>query len=170
MKQTARSWRVTVAGLAVGAAGVLGLASPTASADPVYPPRPNPAPAAPMPQAVAVVPGAVGNPMPGTAAAAPVPISPALAPAAQGPGAGGADSPEEIAELLRWLTAGRPEGPVFLTSRRAPAGTPRPDVCPLTGRARLSYRRAAEIFTEVTRPLDPAGRGWTLSQLRPGSS
>ena len=70
-------------------------------------------------------------------------------------------------ELLRWLTAGRPEGPVFLTSRRAPAGTPRPDVCPLTGRARLSYRRAAEIFTEVTRPLDPAGRGWTLSLLRP---
>jgi Probable lipoprotein LpqN len=84
MKQTARSWRVTVAGLAVGAAGVLGLASPTASADPVFPPRPNPAPAAPMPQAVAVVPGAVGNPMPGTAAAAPAPISPALAPAAPG--------------------------------------------------------------------------------------
>jgi hypothetical protein len=84
MKQTARSWRVTVAGLAVGAAGVLGLASPTASADPVFPPRPNPAPAAPMPQAVAVVPGAVGNPMPGAAAAAPVPGSPALAPAPQG--------------------------------------------------------------------------------------
>ena len=42
MKQTARSWRVTVAGLAVGAAGVLGLASPTASADPVFPPRPVP--------------------------------------------------------------------------------------------------------------------------------
>jgi hypothetical protein len=42
-----------------------------------------------MPQAVAVVPGAVvpgavGNPMPGTAAAAPVPNSPALAPAAPG--------------------------------------------------------------------------------------
>ncbi|MGD0924547.1 MAG: hypothetical protein ABR926_05070 [Streptosporangiaceae bacterium] len=56
---------------------------------------------------------------------------------------------------------------MFLTSRRAPAGTPAPDVCPLTGRARLSYRRAAEIFTEVTRPLGPAGRGWTLSRLRP---
>jgi hypothetical protein len=84
MKQTVRSWRVTVAGLAVGAAGVLGLASPTASADPVFPPRPNPVPAAPMPQAVAVVPGAVGNPMLGTAAAAPVPVSPALAPAPQG--------------------------------------------------------------------------------------
>jgi ribosomal protein L13E len=30
----------------------------------------------------------------------------------------------------------------------------------------MSYRRAAEIFTTVTRPLDPAGRGWTLQQLR----
>jgi hypothetical protein len=73
-------------------------------------------------------------------------------------------------ELLRWLTAGRPEGPVFLTSRRAPAGTPAADACPLTGRARLSYRRAAEVFTGVTRPLDPAGRGWSLSRLRPAGS
>lgn len=91
---------------------------------------------------------------------------PTQATAPHGPGQwigwGGAST-----ELLRWLIAGRPEGPVFLTSRRAPAATPGPDVCPLTGRARLSYRRAAEIFTEVTRPLDPAGRGWTLSQLRP---
>jgi Probable lipoprotein LpqN len=85
MKQTARTWRVTVAGLAVGAAGVLGLASPTASADPVFPPHPNPAPAAPMPQAVAIVPGAVGNPMPGTAAAAPAPILPAQVPAVPAP-------------------------------------------------------------------------------------
>jgi integrase/recombinase XerD len=69
-------------------------------------------------------------------------------------------------ELLRWLLAGRVDGPVFLTGRRAPAGTPAADVCPLTGRARLSYRRAAEIFSAATRPLDPAGRGWTLHQLR----
>jgi integrase/recombinase XerD len=55
---------------------------------------------------------------------------------------------------------------VFLTERRAPSGTPPADVCPLTGRARLSYRRAAEIFTAATRPLDPSGRGWTLHQLR----
>jgi Probable lipoprotein LpqN len=86
MKQIARSWRVAVAGLAVGV-GVLGLASPTASAEPVFPPRPNPAPVpALVPQAVAVAPGAVANTMPGLAAAAPVapsPISPALAPAAQ---------------------------------------------------------------------------------------
>jgi integrase/recombinase XerD len=29
----------------------------------------------------------------------------------------------------------------------------------------MSYLRAAEIFTELTRPLDPAGQGWTLHQL-----
>jgi hypothetical protein len=84
MKQTARSWRVTVAGLAVGAAGVLGLASPTASADPVFPPRPVPAPIpAPAPPAIAAAPGALGNAMPGLAPqAAPVavPVAPAPAP------------------------------------------------------------------------------------------
>ena len=68
-------------------------------------------------------------------------------------------------ERLGWLLAGRCRGPVFLTERRAPAGIPPADVCPLTGRARMSYRRAAEIFTTATRPLDPAGRGWTLHQL-----
>jgi integrase/recombinase XerD len=29
----------------------------------------------------------------------------------------------------------------------------------------MSYRRAAELFTALTRPLDPGGRGWTLHQL-----
>jgi len=88
MMQIARSWRVTVAGLAVGVVGVLGFACPTASAEPVYPPRPNPAPVpAPplMPQAGAVAPGAVSNPIPGTTAAAlpvPPPVSRALSPAA----------------------------------------------------------------------------------------
>jgi Probable lipoprotein LpqN len=82
MKQTARSWRVTVAGLAVGAAGVLGLASPAASADPVLPPRPGPAPIpAPAPPAA---PGALGNPMPGLAPQAAAP-GPAVAPAAAAP-------------------------------------------------------------------------------------
>ena len=33
------------------------------------------------------------------------------------------------------------------------------DVCPHTGRARLSYRRAEELFREAT-------DGWTLHQLR----
>lgn len=68
-------------------------------------------------------------------------------------------------ELLGWLLAGRRCGPVFLTDRRAPAGTRTADVCPLSGRGRMSYRRAAEIFTEHTRDLDPAGKGWTLHQL-----
>ena len=70
------------------------------------------------------------------------------------------------AEMLGWLLAGRRHGPVFRTDRRAAAGTDPADVCPLTGRARMSYRRAAEIFTDWSRPLDPAGRGWTLHQLR----
>jgi integrase len=69
-------------------------------------------------------------------------------------------------QLLSWLLAGRRDGPVFLTDRRAPAGTNKADVCALTGRGRMSYRRAAEIFTAATRPLDPAGRGWMLHQLR----
>ena len=68
-------------------------------------------------------------------------------------------------QVLRWLLSGRTWGPVFLTDRRAPAKTAPTDVCPLTGQARMSYRRAAEIFTALTRPLDPAGRGWTLHQL-----
>ncbi|HET7018650.1 MAG TPA: site-specific recombinase, partial [Streptosporangiaceae bacterium] len=68
--------------------------------------------------------------------------------------------------LLCWLLSGRSIGPVFLTDRKAPGGTAKADLCPLTGRARMSYRRAAEIFTSVTRSFDPAGRGWTLHQLR----
>jgi hypothetical protein len=71
------------------------------------------------------------------------------------------------ADRLSWLLAGRSFGPLFLTDRRAPASANPADVCPLTGRARMSYRRAAEIFTTRTRPLDPTGRGWTLHQLRP---
>ena len=69
-------------------------------------------------------------------------------------------------DLLAWLLAGRRHGPVFLTGRRAPALVTGRDVCPLTGRARMSYRRAAEIFTGHTAVLDPGGRGWTLHQLR----
>ncbi|WP_033215121.1 hypothetical protein [Kitasatospora phosalacinea] len=69
------------------------------------------------------------------------------------------------ARLLPLLVAGRTAGPLFLTDRRAPAGTPERDRCPLTGRGRLSYRRAAELFAAATAPLDPAGRGWTLHAL-----
>ena len=68
--------------------------------------------------------------------------------------------------LLALLAAGRPSGPLFLTDRRAPANTPARDQCRVTGRGRLSYRRAAELFTAATQGLDDAGRGWTLRQLR----
>ena len=85
-----------------------------------------------------------------------------------GPGPGPAtwlDWREGTTQLLRWLLAGRTEGPVFLTGRRAAAGSDPAHTCPVTGRARMSYRRAVEIFTAATRPLDPSGRGWTLHQL-----
>jgi hypothetical protein len=56
------------------------------------------------------------------------------------------------------------------------ARTPALDICPVTGHARLSYRRAAEQFETLTRPLADPGTtapaelqvrgGWTLHQLR----
>jgi integrase/recombinase XerD len=70
------------------------------------------------------------------------------------------------ATLLPRLLKGRTRGPVFLTDRAAPARTPTLDVCPVTRRARLSYRRAAELFTAATTPLSTGGDGWTLHQLR----
>lgn len=63
----------------------------------------------------------------------------------------------------------------YLTDRKAPAGTPTLDVCPETGRARLSCRRTEEIFEEDTRlPANPLASpediedldGWTLHRLR----
>jgi integrase len=80
------------------------------------------------------------------------------------------------ARLLPKLLAGRTTGPVFLTGRRARVALAAADLDHGTGRARLSYRRAEEIFTEMTKPLahpgitDPvqlAGApGWTLHDLR----
>jgi integrase/recombinase XerD len=82
-----------------------------------------------------------------------------------GPGGGaGVEWRAGTSEALRWLLAGRTSGPVFVTGRRVPARSAA-DVCQVTGQARMSYRRAAELFTGLTRPLDPAGRGWTLHQL-----
>ncbi|GAA4008980.1 hypothetical protein GCM10022384_63310 [Streptomyces marokkonensis] len=78
-------------------------------------------------------------------------------------------------QLLPRLIARRTRGPLFLTDLRAPAGTATPGVCEETGRARLSYRRAAEIFEENTRlPANPLASpddiedldGWTLHPLR----
>lgn len=70
------------------------------------------------------------------------------------------------AELLPLLTIGRAAGPVFLTERRAAERVPAADRCPYTRRARLSARRAAELFQAATREIDPVGRGWNLRDLR----
>jgi hypothetical protein len=60
--------------------------------------------------------------------------------------------------LLPRLLAGRAAGPVFLAGRLPTRATATLDLDPPTGRARLSYRRAAALFAEHT--------GWTLHQLR----
>lgn len=65
------------------------------------------------------------------------------------------------AQLLPRLIRGRGRGPVFLSSRppRAEAIPATFDADPETGHARLSYRRAAELFTGYS-------GGATLHQLR----
>jgi integrase len=62
------------------------------------------------------------------------------------------------AQLLPRLLAGRTSGPVFLGNRRPTRTVAGLDLDPASGRARLSYRRAAELFRVRT--------GWTLHQLR----
>jgi integrase/recombinase XerD len=62
------------------------------------------------------------------------------------------------AQLLPRLLAGRTRGPVFLGDRRPTRAVAGLDLDPASGRARLSYRRAAELFQART--------GWTLHQLR----
>jgi len=64
------------------------------------------------------------------------------------------------ARLLPRLITGRRAGPVFLSSLRpSPARAPATsDLCPVTGRGRLSYRRAEELLVAQT--------GWTLHQFR----
>ena len=63
------------------------------------------------------------------------------------------------ARLLPRLLAGRADGPVFLTDRAAKVELAAGDLDSGSGRARLSYRRAAELFTA-------ASGGATLHQLR----
>ncbi|WP_407701445.1 site-specific integrase [Thermomonospora echinospora] len=74
----------------------------------------------------------------------------------------------QTARLLPDLVAGRTRGPLFLSDRRpAPSRTPAPaDLCPQTGRRRLSYERAEYLFKQATKTLDPAGNGYTLRQLK----
>jgi integrase/recombinase XerD len=61
-------------------------------------------------------------------------------------------------QLLPRLLAGRTSGPGFLAGRRPTRAAAGFDLDPASGRARLSYRRAAELFQART--------GWTLHQLR----
>ncbi|WP_433521338.1 tyrosine-type recombinase/integrase [Nocardia pseudovaccinii] len=68
------------------------------------------------------------------------------------------------ARLLPRLLAGRRTGPVFLTDRKARPSVAAGDIDPSTGRARLSYRRAAELFEEHTAVF--GGGPYTLHQLR----
>ena len=96
MIEIARRWRVLATGVAVGVAGVLGLAGNTASAEPVYPQPTLPAPATVtqtvtvMPNAAVAAPQAVAQPgvtsatgalpassaVPAGIAAPPVPVPP----------------------------------------------------------------------------------------------
>lgn len=71
------------------------------------------------------------------------------------------------ARLLPRLLARRQSGPVFLTERRARPAVAVADVDPTTGCARLSYRRAAELFEEHT--VRVLGEKATLHQLRHSS-
>ncbi|RSN02947.1 plasmid multimer resolution protein pmrA [Nonomuraea sp. WAC 01424] len=74
------------------------------------------------------------------------------------------------ARILPRLLAGRTTGPVFLADRRAPTSGRRApaaaDICPVTGRGRLSYPRAEYLFKSASAKLDPHRQGWTLHQLR----
>jgi hypothetical protein len=50
------------------------------------------------------------------------------------------------ARLLPRLLKGRKSGPVFLTDRRARVQLPPCDIDRASGRARLSYRQAEDLF------------------------
>jgi integrase/recombinase XerC/integrase/recombinase XerD len=68
------------------------------------------------------------------------------------------------ARLLPRLLKGRKSGPVFLTDRRARVELPPCDLDAVGGRARLSYRQAAQLFEEASAGM--VGGPWTLHQLR----
>src|SRR5580704_1809990 len=63
------------------------------------------------------------------------------------------------ARLLPRLLKGRKSGPVFVTERKARVQLPPTDIDVASGRARLSYRQAEDLFKDAT-------GGATLHQLR----
>ena len=62
------------------------------------------------------------------------------------------------ARLLPRYLGGRQRGPLFVTHRRPNVAPALSDVCPDTGRGRLSYQQAWALFRNAS--------GWTLHQLR----
>ncbi|MFI7027163.1 sigma-70 family RNA polymerase sigma factor [Microbispora rosea] len=72
------------------------------------------------------------------------------------------------AALLPLLVGDRRRGPLFLADRRpGPGRMPAAaDLCPHTGRGRLSYERAEYLFKRATAELDSEGGGYTLHRLR----
>ncbi len=70
------------------------------------------------------------------------------------------------ARLLPRLIGGRDAGPIFVADRRpSPARAPAAlDLCPVTGRGRLSYERSAYLFKQQS--LNVSNAPWTLHQLR----
>lgn len=68
------------------------------------------------------------------------------------------------ARLLPRMLAGRKTGPLFLTDRKARPSVARNDIDQKSGRARLSYRRAAELFEAHTEHYTDGP--YTLHQLR----
>jgi integrase len=68
------------------------------------------------------------------------------------------------ARLMPRLLKGRKSGPLFVTNRRARVQLAAADLDTVSGRARLSYRQTAGIFTAATGDLP--GGPWTLHQLR----
>jgi Probable lipoprotein LpqN len=82
MMRIAHSWRALAGGVLVSAVAVVGFAGGSASAEPVYPPRPTPAPPA-VNQPFAAAPGTAINNTPGAGpAAAPAPAAAAAPPQA----------------------------------------------------------------------------------------
>ena len=65
------------------------------------------------------------------------------------------------ARLLPRYLSGRRRGPVFVTHRRPNVAPALADMCPDTGRGRLSYQQAWKLFSRAS--------GWTLHQLRHSS-
>jgi integrase len=63
------------------------------------------------------------------------------------------------ARLLPRLLKGRKSGPVFVTERKARVQLPPDDIDQASGKARLSYRQAEDLFKDAT-------GGATLHQLR----